>query len=95
VPFIKRRRSHFLRLSSFWASVLPNVVMMFVKFPVRPDVQAHLVINCVIGAVVLLTVIARLVARKFMGSGIGLDDLLIVCALVSITSSRVDGCSLD
>jgi hypothetical protein len=57
--------------------------MLTVLFPVRPDVQAHLVINCVIGGVVFVVVVARLIARQFMGAGIGLDDLLIVCTTVS------------
>jgi len=65
--------------------------MLSVKFPVRPDVQAHLVINCVIGCVVFIIVVARLVARKFMGAGVGLDDLLIACALVSKLISLVAG----
>lgn len=57
--------------------------MDYIAFPVRPDVKAHLVINCVIGFVVFIVVSARLIARKFMGTGLGLDDYFIVCALVS------------
>ncbi|KAF2036388.1 hypothetical protein EK21DRAFT_106490 [Setomelanomma holmii] len=55
--------------------------MNFVDFPVHSDVQSHLIINIVIGCVVFLTVAARLVARKYMGTGIGLDDYFIVCSL--------------
>ncbi|KAH7075713.1 hypothetical protein BKA63DRAFT_565767 [Paraphoma chrysanthemicola] len=38
-------------------------------------------INIAIGCIVFLTVAARLFARKYLGTGIGLDDVLIVCAL--------------
>jgi hypothetical protein len=75
-----------LYLDIGWAglSICCTSIMLTVLFPVRPDVQAHLAINCVIGGVVLVIVLARLFARQFMGAGIGLDDLLIVCATVSI-----------
>lgn len=57
------------------------VAMDYVAFPVRPDVKTHLVVNCLVGFIVLVIVAARLVARQFMGTGLGLDDYLIVCAL--------------
>ncbi|KAH9909476.1 hypothetical protein F4778DRAFT_711631 [Xylariomycetidae sp. FL2044] len=55
--------------------------MESITLSVRPDVRAHLVINCVVGFLVLFIVSARLFARKYMGAGIGLDDILIVCAV--------------
>lgn len=55
--------------------------MELVYFPVHAVVQLHLVINIIIGCIVFVTVAARLAARHWLGTGIGLDDVLMVASL--------------
>ncbi|KAK3904713.1 hypothetical protein C8A05DRAFT_13457 [Staphylotrichum tortipilum] len=53
----------------------------YVPFPVLPIVKIHLIINCVLALLTVLTVSLRLVARFMSGAGLWWDDYLVLFAL--------------
>ncbi len=53
----------------------------YVPFPVLPIVKIHLIINCVLALLTVITVGLRLVARYLSGAGLWWDDYLVLFAL--------------
>lgn len=63
---------------------------MVENLPLKPDVLLHIIVNSIFALLAVIVVILRLVARKIrrdrMGrrSPLGIDNILIICAVVSI-----------
>lgn len=56
-------------------------IMALVRKTMTPPVAAYLVVNCILGALSIGVVVLRMMARR-LGPGIGIDDWLILLALV-------------
>ncbi|KAH9906201.1 hypothetical protein F4778DRAFT_724959 [Xylariomycetidae sp. FL2044] len=51
--------------------------MDYVPYPIKPDVKAHLALNCVVATLMVIIVSLRLWSRIYLKAGLGWDDAFI------------------
>lgn len=59
-------------------------MLHFQRFPTRPAVKAHLIVNCIVVALMIIVVCLRVWSRIYLKAGLGWDDGIIIFAVVSL-----------